>query len=271
VKLAPARIALWDRYGGSMPSGWTRWIFEQFEFPFDVVYPQALDAGNLRAKYDVIVFVTGAIPRPKSMGPEPRGRSFMSDPAKDNLPQEYQAWLGSVTEEKTVPQLKAFLESGGTIVTIGSSTNLAYHLGLPIKNHLTEMTRDGRDRPLPRDKYYVPGSVLEASVDSKHPLAWGLDEKADLFFDNSPVFRLEPEAAAKGVKPVIWFSSKNPLRSGWAWGQQYLEGGVAVAEASVGEGKVYLMGSEVAFRSQPHGTFKLLFNSIYLGTAKAPK
>jgi hypothetical protein len=271
VKLAPARIALWDRYGGSMPSGWTRWIFEQFEFPFDVVYPQTLDAGNLRAKYDVIVFVTGAIPRPKSMGPEPRGRAFMSDPAKENLPPEYQGWLGSVTEEKTVPQLKAFLESGGTIVTIGTSTNLAYHLGLPVKNHLTEMTRDGRERPLPRDKYYVPGSVLEASVDPKHPLAWGMEEKADLFFDNSPVFRLEPEAAAKGVKPVVWFSSKKPLRSGWAWGQQYLEGGVAIAEAPVGEGKLYLMGSEVAFRSQPHGTFKLLFNSIYLGTAKPAK
>lgn len=271
VKLAPARIALWDRYGGSMPSGWTRWIFEQFEFPFEVVYPQTLDAGNLRAKYDVIVFVTGAIPRPKSMGAEPRGRSFMSDPAKETLPPEYQAWLGSITEEKTVPQLKAFLESGGTIVTIGSSTNLAFHLGLPVKNHLTEMTRDGRERPLPRDKYYVPGSVLEASVDPKHPLAWGMEEKADLFFDNSPVFRLEPEASSKGVKPVVWFSSPKPLRSGWAWGQQYLDGGVVIAEAPVGEGKLYLMGSEVAFRSQPHGTFKLLFNSIYLSTAKPSK
>ncbi|MGA1416939.1 MAG: M14 family metallopeptidase, partial [Gemmatimonadaceae bacterium] len=49
----PMRIALWDRYGGSMPSGWTRWLLEQYEFPFDVVYPQQLDAGNLNAKYDV--------------------------------------------------------------------------------------------------------------------------------------------------------------------------------------------------------------------------
>ena len=46
-KLKQPRIALWDRYGGSMPSGWTRWILEQFEFPFTVVYPQTLDAGNL--------------------------------------------------------------------------------------------------------------------------------------------------------------------------------------------------------------------------------
>ena len=129
------------------------------------------------------------------------------------------------------------------------------------------MTRDGRERGLPRDKYYVPGSLLQVSVDPQNPLAWGLQDKMDIYFDNSPVFRLEPDAAAKGVKPVAWFSSKTPLRSGWAWGQQYLEGGVAIAEATVGEGKVYLMGPEITFRAQPHGTFKLLFNGLYLSTA----
>ena len=36
------RIGLWDQYGGSMESGWTRWILEQFEFPFERVFaPQA--------------------------------------------------------------------------------------------------------------------------------------------------------------------------------------------------------------------------------------
>ena len=43
-KLKPVRIGLWDRYGGSMPSGWVRWLFEQYEFPFEVV----LSAGTRR-------------------------------------------------------------------------------------------------------------------------------------------------------------------------------------------------------------------------------
>ena len=63
MKLKPVRIGLWDQYGGSMPSGWTRWLFEQYQFPFEVVFPQTLDAGNLNAKYDVLVFVDGAIPQ----------------------------------------------------------------------------------------------------------------------------------------------------------------------------------------------------------------
>ena len=68
------RIGLWDRYGGSMPSGWTRWLFEQYEFPFDVVYPQTLDAGNLNAKFDVLVFVDGAIPERAGAGRRRRRR-----------------------------------------------------------------------------------------------------------------------------------------------------------------------------------------------------
>jgi hypothetical protein len=57
------------------------------------------------------------------------------------------------------------------------------------------------------------------------------------------------------------------LESGWAWGQQYLDGGTAAAVAPIGEGKVFVYGPAVAFRGQAHGTFKLLFNGLYYGSA----
>ena len=66
---------------------------------------------------------------------------------------------------------------------------------------------------------------------------------------------------------MAWFDSKDALRSGWAWGQHYLEGGTAAVEAQIGKGKVFLFGPEITFRAQPHGTFKFLFNSIYYGTS----
>jgi hypothetical protein len=47
-----------------------------------------------------------------------------------------------------------------------------------------------------------------------------------------------------------------------------LNGGVAVAEANVGEGKFYVFGPEITFRAQPRGTFKCLFNGILLARAK---
>ncbi|MDQ4080916.1 MAG: M14 family metallopeptidase, partial [Gemmatimonadota bacterium] len=42
-RLHQPRVALWDTYGGSMPSGWVRWLLERYEFPFEVVYPPQLD------------------------------------------------------------------------------------------------------------------------------------------------------------------------------------------------------------------------------------
>lgn len=266
-ELRAPRVGLWDRYGGSMSSGWTRWIFEQFEFPFDVVYPRDLDAGDLDDAYDVLVFVDGAIrPPPDEEGGAGRGgfgRSGGGDPS--DVPAEFRHMLGSVTADTTIPQLRAFLEAGGTIITIGGSTSLAQHLGLPVRDALVE-TVDGREQQLPSSKYYVPGSVLEARVDNTMPIAHGMPEHADFFFDRSPVFELDDDAAAQGVRPIAWFDTAAPLRSGWAWGQERLEGGVIAVEADVGRGKLFMFGPEIAFRAQPHGTFKLLFNGLYAGT-----
>ncbi len=161
------------------------------------------------------------------------------------------------------------MESGGSIVTVGTSTSVAEVFGIPVKNHLTEKGPDGRDRPLAREKYYIPGSILRANIDNTNPLAYGMPSQVDMFFDNSPVFRMEPDAGLKKTNAVSWFSGPEVLTSGWAWGQQYLDGGTAIAEATVGEGKVVLLGPEVAFRAQPHATFKLLFNGLYYGSAKA--
>jgi hypothetical protein len=273
MKLKPVRIGLWDQYGGSMPSGWTRWIFEQYEFPFDVVYPRTLDAGNLNTKYDVLVFVDGGIPeRDPSTGPGQApglgGGGFGGgQPAADTIPAEFRDRLGRVSVAKTVPELKRFVEDGGTVLTIGSSTSLGYHLGLPIRDALVERTATGAERPLPREKFFIPGTILEARIDATNPLAYGMTDHAMVMWDESPAFRLQPEAQLKGVKPVAWFDNSSPLRSGWAWGQQYLDQAVAIVEAPVGKGRVVLFGPEVLWRAQPHGTFKLFFNGIYYGSA----
>jgi hypothetical protein len=263
-KLVKPRIALWDQYGGSMPSGQVRWLLEQFEFDFDIIYPPALDAGNLKAKYDIILFPDGGIPESDRQA----GGFGGGEPAAADIPAEYRDRLGRVTLAKTVPQLKQFAEAGGVIVAFGGSAVLGRHLGIPVSDHLVEIQQDGSERPLPGTKFYIPGSIMSAAVDNTNPLAFGFEKNVDVFFDSSPVMELAPNATLAGVKPVAWFASKDTLRSGWAWGQHYLEGGTAIAEAALGKGKVMLIGPEITFRAQPHGTFKFLFNAIYAGTAQ---
>jgi hypothetical protein len=263
-QLHPERVGLWDRYGGSMESGHIRWLFEQeYAAPFELVYAPTLNAGNLKSKFDVLIFPDGGIPASGGRG----GRGGRGGSA--GVPDEYKDQVGTVTLAQTGPALRHFVEEGGTIVTIGSSTGLAQYLGLPVTNALTETGTDGVERRLPNTKFYVPGSVLQTNVDTTLPLTYGLPDKVDVFFAGSPAFRLLPEANQKGTRPVAWYAGDQPLRSGWAWGQHYLNGAVAIAEADVGEGKVYLFGPEITFRGQPHGTFKFLFNAIQLAGARS--
>jgi Zinc carboxypeptidase len=266
LRLKSVRIGLYDQYGGLTSSGWDRWLFEQYEFPFEAVFPQKLDAGNLESKYDVLVFTDGAFRRGS---PDHGDGLFSRQPKPEEIPEQYRLWLGKITAEKTLPQIRKFLDAGGSVIGVGSSTGMAELLGIPVSDYLTQIGADGKPHSLPREKYYIPGSLLKLHVDPTDPLAYGMPSTVNAFFDNSPVFRLQPDAQLKHTSAVAWFSGSNPLVSGWAWGQQYLDGGTAVVEAEVGRGKVFLLGPEVTFRGQPHATFKLLFNGVYYGSAQS--
>jgi len=256
LRIPRVRIGLYDQYGGLMPSGWTRWLFEQYEFPFEVVYPQTLDAGNLKSRFDVLVFPDGAMG--SGRGGRGGGRGGQIDP--QSVPEEYRGWIGRISEDKTIPQIRQFVESGGAVVVVGGSTRMAELLGVPVANALAGV---------PRDRFYIPGSLLRAKIDNTTPLAYGMPDQADVFFDNNPVFRLAADAAAKGQTPVAWFAGKDTLDSGWALGQQMLDGATAVVEARAGEGKIFILGPEVTFRGEPDGTYKLLFNGLFYGAAKS--
>jgi hypothetical protein len=179
------------------------------------------------------------------------------------VPDEYKNEIGNVTAATTGPQLHSFVEDGGTVLAIGSSTGFDHYFGLPLSNALT----DAAGARLPNTKFYIPGSVLQASVDNSMPIAYGMPKEADVFYINSPAFHLLPGAAEKGTRPIAWFPNPEPLRSGWAWGQQFLNGAVEAVEGDIGKGKVYLFAPEITFRGQPYGTFKFLFNAIYLAGA----
>jgi len=257
IRVNPSRIALWDAYGGSMASGWMRWIMEQYHFNVELLYAQEIDKGNLNNKYDVILFVGGAMPSLQGSG-----RSF-GGPKPEDTPEAFRKTIGNISVDKSIPELKKFMEAGGRILTIGSSTSLAYHLKLPVSNALVEMN-NGKERELPNEKFYIPGSLMQITIDNNAKAAWGMKKTADVYFDDSPVFHIAPDAQTAGsIKPLAWFASEKTLRSGWAWGQSYLKDGIAAFAATVGKGTLFAFGPEISFRAQTHGSFKFIFNQLY--------
>lgn len=261
LALRKPRVGLWDRYGGSMPSGWVRFILEQYDFDFRLVFPQELDAGNLIDSFDVLIFPDGAIP---SFGPSRGGSGRYgrgSEPDLSTIPAEYHDRMGSVTTETTIPQIREFLEAGGNVIALENSTSLGYHLGLPLSDFLLD--EDGN--PLRAEEFFIPGSLLEVVEGYDGPATAGMPDRYIVNFARSPVFRVQP--GAQGIRVLSEYQDQTPLRSGWAWGQEKLQGGAAMVEAQVGDGTLFLFGPQITYRGQTYDTFPLLFNGILLGGA----
>jgi hypothetical protein len=254
IALKPVRIGLVDRYGGSMSAGWTRWLLEQFEFPFEVVYPQRLDAGDLKTDFDVLVFAPDLLP---ADFPNGDGRR---QPAPETIPEAFRPWLGDITRERTLPQIAAFAEAGGAIVTAGSAHKLALALGAPIDDVLSTA-----NKPLPSTEFFIPGALLAVDVDPADPLAYGLPARLNVFFDENAAFTARGNArvAARYPSPAV-------VASGWAIGPEKLAGAGAVVDAPMGQGRLIILGPDVINRAQARASVRLLFNALFYGSATAP-
>jgi hypothetical protein len=151
-------------------------------------------------------------------------RRGMRQPDAESIPEKYRSWLGTITAEKTIPQIKQFVESGGSVVAIGSSTSMAQMLGVSVSSYLMAIGKDEQEHPLTAEQFYIPGSLLKTHIDNTDPLAYGMPDMADVLFDNSPVFKLRPDAESQHIHSAAWYQGPNILHSGWAWGETHLDG-----------------------------------------------
>jgi hypothetical protein len=232
------RTALYQPWGGgNMDEGWTRWLLEQNEFPFATVHPEDLRNGNPGEKFDVIIF------------PDMAAQQILTGAAGQNIPEPYRGGI----EESGAKGLRAFIEGGGTVITIGRSTSLLIDkFGAPFKDAL---------QGIRREDFFCPGSVLRVAVDNTHPIAYGMKGVVDSYFSNSMTLEAVPSESLKGTV-IARYPSDNLLRSGWLQGESYLANKIAIAEVKLGKGRMVLMPLKVQQRAQPYATFKLLFNAI---------
>jgi hypothetical protein len=138
--------------------------------------------------------------------------------------------------------------------------------GAPVKNILVTAGIDGKDKPISSSKFYVPGPIVTVKFDVADPLAYGVPETVNMFYNNNPVFSL---TTSTNVHQVASYYNDDPLVSEWAWGQKLFNGNAGIVDATVGRGRVYLLGGEVTQRGQPYATFKFLFNGIFAGPSEA--
>jgi hypothetical protein len=153
-----------------------------------------------------------------------------------------------------VQNLRTFTERGGILIAMDQATELPLTaFGLPIRN----VTAGQRQA-----EFYTPGTILRIELDPAHPVAYGMPPQAAAFVVGSPAFSLG--SGGRTSRVVARYPAKNLLMSGWLLGERVIANTAAVMDVALGRGRIILLGFRTQHRGQPHGTFKLLFNSIFL-------
>jgi len=254
--LNPIHIGLYRSWVANMDEGYTRWLLEQYEFPFENIYDADIRAGKLYPRFNVIVLPSEPNARPLSgaYGEERSTRIILHGHAPGTVPPEY---TGGVTE-KGAENLRKFVEEGGTLICLGTSSLFAIsEFGLPLKDALFG---------LEISKFYCPGSLVRIVNDINHPISFGMEESCAGFFWNNNGFEIEEKRAETwGIRVVTRYAQEGLFMSGRLIGEEYMKGKGALAEVPYGRGKIILFGFRPQFRASTPVTFKLFFNSLYHG------
>ena len=237
------RLAVYEPWGGNMDAGWTRWVFDQHEFPYTHVRGADLRSGDLHERFDVIVL------------PEMNSIRLIQGLRAPNVRPEYRDGIGA----PGIHNLLRFVEEGGTLITLGNTAAFAIeHLGVPLVNVVRGQSEEA---------FYCPGSLLRITVDPTHPIGYGMPREADAMFVANGGYRRARTRSTSEVRAIARYPDAPLLRSGWLVGEDRLRGTGAVMEVSSGKGRVILHTFRVQHRGQTEGTFRLLFNSIFYGPA----
>lgn len=252
------RVGMLKRYrGGNIDEGWTRFLLETFDFNQTALMDAEIKAGNLIKKYDVIVLpsdsvsnMTGEPPPPGAAG---RGGGFGGE-SLEATPPEFRSGFGA----EGVKALEEFVKSGGRLITFAQAGDLPIQkFGLPIRNIVA-----GK----PSKEFWSPGSTLKIKVDTKNPLAFGMPEDAlAIYTAEGQVYEVIPRMWNERVEVIASYADRNVLKSGWLLGEDLIAGKAAMVSVHMGKGEVVLVGFRPQHRSQAHGTYKLLFDTLFEG------
>jgi hypothetical protein len=243
ITVRQPRIGFYQPWTSNMDEGWTRWVLEQYEFPYTTLHNAEIKAGRLRERFDALLFA------------EQTANSILNGNDFKTIRPEYRGGIG----EEGVAALRAFVREGGTLICLGASSDLAIEkFPIPVRN---------LKRGLTREQHFAPGTIVKIQIDNTHPIGFGLPEETYGFYNNSPFFTLVEGFAAQRATVVARYPNTNVLASGWLRGEDLMAGRAAVVSIEMNPGRIVLFGLRPQHRAQTHATFPLLFNALYLSAA----
>ncbi len=181
----------------------------------------------------------------------------------------------SGTYDLTVKQagkIKAWVEKGNTLITIGTASKWAIEKKL-IKEQLTKPEVDSTKIVLRKPfvdagenlgKESVGGVILKVDLDITHPLAFGYHDKSIPVYKNNEVWL----APSKNEYSTVAKYAANPHIDGFLTAknmEEYLKPSASLLVSKLGSGRVVLFADNPNFRGAWYGTNRLFLNALFLG------
>ncbi len=151
------KIGLYRSYRANMDEGWTRWMLEQYEFPYTTLWNADIRTGDL-SSYDVLLFADEA------------DTTILNGAAAGTMPAQYVGGIGM----EGATNVRRFVERGGWLVAWDRAADFAIlALDLPLRNTVKDT------RP---QEFFIPGSLLRITTKNANPLAAGMEANAVAMF-----------------------------------------------------------------------------------------
>lgn len=267
------RIGLLHSWTSTQNAGWVRFTLDQSKIPYKIVEKTELKAGNLRAKYDVLL-----VPHfGNSL------RSLITGVDKKWSPLAYEKTEltpshGSIVSSPDITggfgfdglaSIERFIEDGGTFIGLGAGGTLAVDSGI--------VPDVGMSRP----NINTPGSVITMKIlNSTSPLTFGYEEMTHAFRGNTPIYGVGKDEADL---VVAQFGTKEMSRRPWdkkaseekktkasplvlsggiLSGKSTLDGAPAIIDTAVGKGRVILFGWNPMHRHLNHHDHAFVYNAL---------
>ena len=174
--------------------------------------------------------------------------------------------------EKEVGEIKAWVERGNTLITIGTASEWAIDKKL-ISEKLTKpevdstkivMRKPYADAEENLGKESVGGVILKVDLDTTHPLAFGYHDTSIPVYKNNEVW-LSP---SKNEYATVAKYAANPHIDGFLTAkntEEYLKPSASLLVSKLGSGRVVLFADNPNFRGAWYGTNRLFLNALFLG------
>ncbi|MBU3077487.1 M14 family zinc carboxypeptidase [Sphingomonas quercus] len=250
------RTALFSTWGSTQSVGWVRYAFDQDETPYDLIYKEQVRAGNLRARYDVIIIpnqgnsaqsIVYDVPmkgKPLPYKPNAKFKSLGEYGQSDDI-------RGGMGNEG-VAELRKFVEAGGTLITTGNASTVPAAFGMV--DDISVGAAGGN--------FYAPGPIVKAKLLAPaNPIFYGYtDETMPVRWATSTLFAVRP--ASREQVLMEFPGGAGSVMSGLMRGADQVRNRPAIINVPRARGRIVMFATNPIWRRQTIGEYRMLYNAM---------